>query len=114
MSEPTPSHPLAPVAESLQTARESVRRTAGQWRDAASQKASDLKASAAQRAAELREGLHEHSDELRDFAGDALKQAVDQYEQFMQEAESLAREKPRKALYTAFGVGLVIGLLLRR
>ena len=32
----------------------------------------------------------------------------------MGEAETMAREKPRQALLTAFGVGLFVGLLLRR
>ena len=44
----------------------------------------------------------------------ALGQAKEQYEKFMGEAETMAREKPRQALLTAFGVGLFVGLLLRR
>ena len=44
----------------------------------------------------------------------ALGQAKERYESFMSEAETLAREKPRQALLTAFGVGLFVGLLLRR
>ena len=110
MSHSPPASPAAPTTDTLQTAKEQVRRTAEQWRDAASQKAADLKAGAAH----LREEFSDRGEDFKEFAGDAIKQAAQQYEQFMVEAEELARQKPRKALYAAFGIGLALGLLLRR
>jgi ElaB/YqjD/DUF883 family membrane-anchored ribosome-binding protein len=110
MNSPAPSSPLQPVTETLQSARDNVLKAAEQLRGVAAQKAADLKAGAAH----LRDEVSVRGEDIAGLAGDALKQALDQYEQLMKQAEKATIEKPRQALYTAFGVGLVIGLILRR
>ena len=114
-----------PPVDPFQTAKASALRAAEELRHSAAQKASELreaaeakaqqiKGVAEQTAAELKSGFQGKADDLKVYADDALGQAKEQYEKFMGEAETLAREKPRQALLTAFGVGLFVGLLLRR
>ena len=109
----------------FQAAKASALKAAEELRAAASQKASELrdaagaraqhfKMTAEQKAAELKSGLQEKAGDIRGLADDALDQAKERYELLMTEAETMAREKPRQALLTAFGAGLVVGLLLRR
>ena len=81
---------------------------------AAEARAQQIKSVAEQKAAELKSGFQDKADDFKVYADDALGQAKEQYEKFMGEAETMAREKPRQALLTAFGVGLFVGLLLRR
>jgi ElaB/YqjD/DUF883 family membrane-anchored ribosome-binding protein len=129
MNETSSVHPSSfsatPSNDSFQTAKASALKAAEELRAAAAQKASELrqaaearaqtlKSSAEQKASELKTELQDKSDDLRAFADEALGHAQQQYESLMTEAEKLAREKPRQALITAFGVGLVVGLLLRR
>ncbi len=124
-SVPPSSFSAAPSNDPFQTAKASALKAAEELRAAAAQKATELrqaaesrahtlKSSAEQKAAELKTELQDKSDDLRAYADEALGQAKQQYETLMTEAEKLAREKPRQALITAFGVGLVVGLLLRR
>lgn len=115
----------APTSDPFQAAKASALKAAEELRHAAAQKASELrtaaesrahqiKASAGQKAAEIKTDLQDKSEDLRAYADEALGQAKERYESFMTEAENLAREKPRQALLTAFGVGVVVGLILRR
>jgi ElaB/YqjD/DUF883 family membrane-anchored ribosome-binding protein len=109
----------------FQAAKTTALKAAEELRAAASQKASELrdvagaraqhfKNSAEQKAAELKSGFQDKAGDIRGYADDALGQAKERYEALMSEAEVMAREKPRQALLTAFGVGLFVGLLLRR
>lgn len=94
--------------------RQSAAQKASELRDAAEAKAQQIKGVAEQKAAEFKTGFQDKADDFKVYADDALGQAKEQYEKFMGEAETMAREKPRQALLTAFGVGLFVGLLLRR
>lgn len=116
----------------FQAAKASAMKAAEDLRSAAAQKASEIrtaaesraqqfKSAAEQKASELKSDLTEKAGEFRHYADDAVVQAReklgearDRCENLVAEAEELARVKPRQALMTAFGVGLVIGLLLRR
>jgi ElaB/YqjD/DUF883 family membrane-anchored ribosome-binding protein len=115
----------ATSSDPFQAAKASALKAAEELRSAAAQKAQELrsaaegraqqfKASAEQRASEIRTDLQDKTEDIRAYADEALDQAKQRYETLMTEAEKLAREKPRQALFTAFGVGVVVGLLLRR
>ncbi|MEN3943873.1 hypothetical protein WJU23_21405 [Prosthecobacter sp. SYSU 5D2] len=122
----------APSIDPFQAAKASAIKAAEELRNAAAQKASDIrtaaesraqqfKTAAEQKAAELKTDLTEKAGEFRHYADDAvvhaketLGEAREKCENLFAEAEELARVKPRQALLTAFGVGLVVGLLLRR
>ena len=119
---PSPSHPAGPASgDSLQAAKTNALRAAEELRAAAAQKAGELRDAAGVRAERFREAaeqkvqdLGERTGEFRDLAEETLSRARAHCEEFMTEAEKLAREKPRQALFTAFGVGLLVGLLLKR
>jgi ElaB/YqjD/DUF883 family membrane-anchored ribosome-binding protein len=116
----------------FQAAKASAMKAAEELRVAAAQKAADLrdtaeartnqfKHAAEEKAADLKANLADKADELRHYADDALGQARqtlgdarEKCEHFVSDAENLAREKPRQALLTAFGIGVIVGLILRR
>ncbi len=115
----------APSVDPFQAAKASALKAAEELRTAATQKASELrqsaearaqhlKSTAEQKAAALKSEIQDKAGDIRGYADDALGQAKERYETLMSEAETMAREKPRQALLTAFGVGLFFGLLLRR
>jgi ElaB/YqjD/DUF883 family membrane-anchored ribosome-binding protein len=121
----SPGFSAAPSSDPFQSAKASALKAAEELRAAAAQKATELrtaaetraqhlKSSAGQKAAEIKSDLQERTDDLRAFADEAIGQARQQYQSLMTEAENLAREKPRQALLTAFGVGVLVGLILRR
>ena len=87
---------------------------ANELRTAAESRAHQLRATAGQKASEFKTDIKDRTEDLRAYADEAIGQAKKQYETLMTEAENMAREKPRQALLTAFGVGVVVGLLLRR
>ncbi|HYF35554.1 MAG TPA: hypothetical protein VD994_09720 [Prosthecobacter sp.] len=95
------------AAEELRTA---AAQKAAEFRDAATARAQQFKSAAEQKAAEFKE----KADEFRTYADDAMGEVRDRYQNVVTEAERLTRLKPRQALLTAFGVGLVVGLLVRR
>lgn len=99
------------AAEELRTA---AAQKASEIRGAAENRAQQFKTAAEQKAAELKHDFTEKATEMRHYADDAIGQARDKYQDIVAEAETMAREKPRQALLTAFGVGLFVGLLLRR
>lgn len=104
----------ASALKAAEELRSAAAQKANELRDAAGARATQIKSSAEQKAAELKSGFQEKAEDIRGYADDALGQAKERYETLMSEAENMAREKPRQALLTAFGVGLFVGLLLRR
>jgi ElaB/YqjD/DUF883 family membrane-anchored ribosome-binding protein len=122
MNETSPSHDSATGTPApIQAAKASALRAAEELRSAAAQKAAELRDAAEAQADRIKSAagqrvhdLGERADEFRHIAGEGLGQVRAQCEEFMTEAEKLAREKPRQALLTAFGLGLLVGLLLKR
>jgi ElaB/YqjD/DUF883 family membrane-anchored ribosome-binding protein len=104
----------ASALKAAEELRSAATQKAHELRNAAESRAQHFKASAEQKAAEFKTDLQDKSEDIRAYADEALGQAKQRYDNLMTEAENLAREKPRQALFTAFGVGLVVGLLLRR
>jgi ElaB/YqjD/DUF883 family membrane-anchored ribosome-binding protein len=100
----------------FQSAKASALKAAEELRAAAAIKASELRTAAENRAQQLRATAGQKASEFKTDLKDRTEdgQAKKQYETLMTEAENMAREKPRQALLTAFGVGVVVGLLLRR
>ena len=117
MSESTSSDAgfgAAPGSDPFQTAKASAMKAAEELRAAASAKAQDLRAAAEQRAQQLKSAAQEHAGEFRDYADQAFSDARDRYADLRTEGEKFVREKPMHAVATAFGVGLLLGLILRR
>ncbi len=110
-----------PAHDPFQAAKASAMKAAEELRNAATQKAQELRQSAEARVQDIKaaaghkaEDLRERADEIRHYADQALHDAKAKYADIRTEAENYAREKPLQALLTAFGAGLVLGLILRR
>jgi ElaB/YqjD/DUF883 family membrane-anchored ribosome-binding protein len=120
-SSPEPTFGGLPAQDPFQAAKASAMKAAEELRQAATQKAGELKAAAEAKAQQLRdaagsvrESATQKAGEFRDAANDAWSDARGRYEDLRSEAERLTREKPMQAVLTAFGVGLFLGLILRR
>ena len=105
----------------FQAAKASAMRAAEELRHAATQKAQDLRHAAETQASHLKASAEEkvdafraHAADAREYADQAIHQAQDQYAQLRDQAEQFAREKPMQALLTAFGVGFLVGIILKR
>lgn len=68
------------------------------------------KSSAASAKADLESRLHERLDELRS----ALKRGRDKGEQAVHEAKHRIETRPFLSIFTAFGIGLILGKILDR
>ena len=104
----------APGTDPFQTAKASAMKAAEELRAAAAAKAQDLRAAAEARAQQLKNAAEQHAGEFREYADQAFTEARDRYVDLRQEGEKFVREKPMHAVLTAFGVGLFLGLILRR
>lgn len=105
----------------FQAAKASAMKAAEELRAAAAQKATEFRAAAETRAQQLRAtaearaaDLKERAGEIREYADETLHQARERIAGLRGEAEQFAREKPLQALLAAFGIGFVIGSIMRR
>ena len=123
MNEPSPENTFGglPSQDPFQAAKASAMKAAEELRQAATQKASEIKAAAEAKAQQLRdvagtvkESATQKAGEFKDVANEAWSEARERYQDVVSEAERFTREKPLQAVLTAFGVGLFVGLILRR
>jgi ElaB/YqjD/DUF883 family membrane-anchored ribosome-binding protein len=117
MSEPISTDPTFGSASSqdpFQAAKASAMKAAEELRNAASQKAQELRAAAQERAQQFKSTASERADDFKEYAGQAFSEAKDRYADLRTEGEKFVREKPVQAVLAAFGVGLFVGLILRR
>src|SRR6266404_2095296 len=69
----------------------------------------------ARRAAEdLKSAAGAFAEEYRGKAEQAWGDATDRVRTFQEDAEQYVRENPTKAIFTALGIGFVLGLIFRR
>lgn len=87
---------------------------AGNFKEAASAKVEDLRQAAGQKADELREAAQSKAQELRGAAESAWSDASSQAKSWQAQGEAFVRDNPSKAVLIALGVGLLLGLLLRK
>ena len=109
-----PSYVPGSGQDPFQNAKASALKAAEELRQAASAKAQELRQAAEQRAGNIKASAEQHAGEFRDYADQAFADAKDRYADLRVEGEKFIREKPMQAVATAFGVGLFIGLILRR
>ena len=69
----------------------------------------------ARKAAEdLRSAAGAMADEYRERGKEVLDDALHRVRSFQDDSKQYVRENPTKAVFTALGVGLVLGLIFRR
>ena len=76
--------------------------------------AEDLRAAAEAKAHELRSVAEAKAHEYRGKAEHALDEARVKARTFREDGEQYIRENPTRAVFTALGVGFVLGLIFRR
>ncbi len=102
----------------FQAAKASAMKAAEELRAAATQKVSEFRAAAESRTQQFRSTAEQKATDLKEKAGEfadhTFSEARERYADLRAEAEKFAREKPLQALLTAFGIGFVVGSILRR
>jgi ElaB/YqjD/DUF883 family membrane-anchored ribosome-binding protein len=101
-------------ATKLASGKEHARQAADDLRAAATEKLSELRETATQRSQELRAAAEARVTDLRGKAGTAWDQARTRADSLREDSEAYVRDRPLQAVLTAFGVGLFLGLLIRR
>ena len=76
--------------------------------------AEDLRSAAGAIAEEYRGKAEQKWGEARGKAEQAWGDATDRARTFQEDAEQYVRENPTKAIFTAVGIGFVLGLIFRR
>ncbi len=115
----------SPPHDPFQAAKASALKAAEELRAAAAQKASEFRSAAEARAQQFRDSAEQKASDLKEKASDLKEKAGEfadhtftearvRYDDLRAEAEKFAREKPLQALLTAFGIGFVVGAILRR
>ena len=107
-----PSIPAS--SDPFQAAKASAMKAAEELRSAAAEKAKDLRSSAESRAHDLRQTAGQKADEFREYADEAMHDAKERCATLASDAEKFTRENPLQALAGALGVGIILGLLLRK
>lgn len=107
----------ATKSHALQAAEE-LRAAAGakaqELKQAAEARAKQIREVAGERAETLKEAAGERAGQFKDAAGNTLEDALERAKEAREELETYVRAHPTKAILTTFGIGVFIGLLLRR
>jgi ElaB/YqjD/DUF883 family membrane-anchored ribosome-binding protein len=102
------------AADPFASAKASALKAAEDLRTAATLKAQEIRSAAEQRASQFKDVAGEKAGQFKEYADKAMGEAGAQLKNITADAEKFAREKPMQALLTAFGVGFVVGLILRK
>jgi ElaB/YqjD/DUF883 family membrane-anchored ribosome-binding protein len=98
------------AADKLESSKTHARKAAEDLRSAAG----DLGSAAGALAGEYRGRAEDALDEVRGRAEQAWGEARERVRTFQEDAEEYVRENPTKAVFTALGIGFVLGLIFRR
>jgi ElaB/YqjD/DUF883 family membrane-anchored ribosome-binding protein len=101
-------------ADPFSTAKASAIKAAEDLRHAAAAKAQEFRQAAENRAQQLKQSAENATDQVREYADRAWSETRAHTQDIAAEAEKFAREKPLQALLAAFGVGFLVGLILKR
>ena len=98
------SGPIPPAAQNkFESSKTHVRKAAEDLKSAAGVMAEDLKSAAGAMAGEYRDKAEQVWDDARERA-----------RTLQEDGEQYVRENPTKAVFTALGIGFVLGLIFRR
>ena len=105
------AHNVGAQASSL---KELAIESAQHFREAASEKVGQLKASAAEKAGEIKNTAAEHAQRLQESAAEQWRDTRILTKEFHVTAEDYIRQNPTKCVVGALGLGVLIGLIIRR
>ncbi|KAB2643067.1 MAG: DUF883 family protein [Verrucomicrobia bacterium] len=88
--------------------------SAQHFREVAGEKVGQLKASAAEKAEEIRHSAAEHAQRLQESAAEQWHDTRVLTKEFHLTAEDYIRQNPTKCVVGALGLGVLIGLIVRR
>jgi ElaB/YqjD/DUF883 family membrane-anchored ribosome-binding protein len=116
MSDQSQSPYGSPATDSdpFASAKASALKAADDLRNAAAAKAQEFRQAAEQRAQQLKQSASQATDQVREYADKAWSETRAHTKDLAAEAEKFAREKPLQALLAAFGVGFMVGVILKR
>jgi ElaB/YqjD/DUF883 family membrane-anchored ribosome-binding protein len=103
-----------PSSDPFASAKASAMKAAEDLRNAAAAKAQEFRQAAENRAQQFKQSASDATDHLKDYADKAWAETRAQTRDLATEAENFTREKPLQALLAAFGVGLIVGVILKR
>lgn len=110
-----PSKDLKALAtEKAKLAAQDVQEKATQLKDAATEKAAQFKSYAELKAEEIKTEAVDKAHAVKQVATDQYDRSVVKVKDAHAETEEYIRHNPTKSVLTAFGAGLLIGLLARR
>jgi ElaB/YqjD/DUF883 family membrane-anchored ribosome-binding protein len=109
-----PTFGAAPGTDPFASAKASALKAAEDLRTAATAKAQEFRQAAEQRAQQWKHSAEEASQHAREYADKAWTETRAKTKDLASEAENFTREKPMQALLAAFGVGFLVGLILKR
>jgi ElaB/YqjD/DUF883 family membrane-anchored ribosome-binding protein len=110
----TPPRTLSATEEKARALKEAAARKASQLRDFAGEKAQDLKTAATDKIGSIREGAEETASQLKGSAGEQWQDTRVKARELHASMEDYVRANPTKAILTAAGIGLILGLISRR
>jgi ElaB/YqjD/DUF883 family membrane-anchored ribosome-binding protein len=106
------------IAQSVSTQASALKEraieSAQHFREVASGKATQLKATAAEKADEIRQIATDRAHRLQETAAEQWRDTRDKTKELHVTAEDYIRQNPTKCVVGALGLGLLIGLIVRR
>lgn len=102
------------VSNQAATLKERAIESAQHFREVATEKASTLKHSAAEQAEILRIAAAERAQRLQDSAAEQWRDTRVKGKEIQVTAEDYIRQNPTKCVVGALGLGILIGLIVRR
>ncbi|MEI6676477.1 MAG: hypothetical protein WCO57_15005 [Verrucomicrobiota bacterium] len=102
------------VSTQASTLKERAIESAQHFREVATEKASQLKATAAEKAEELKHSATERAHRLQETAAEQWRDTRDKTKELHVTAEDYIRQNPTKCVLGALGLGLLVGLIVRR
>ena len=101
-------------AEQSGSGKEHLKAAAEDLKTAAAGKIEELHQTASQKAEEFRKAASEKAKEASSVAEDAWSSAASAGQSWLAEGEAYIRKNPIQAVLVALGVGLIVGIGLRR
>jgi ElaB/YqjD/DUF883 family membrane-anchored ribosome-binding protein len=100
--------------EATESGKDHLRAAGGDIKEVVSAKVQDIRQAAADKTDQIREAAQGKAHELSGAVESAWSDARSQAKTWQAQGETYIRDNPTKAVFTALGVGFVLGLLLRK